>query len=135
MKLPVNNPTLVKSPKASQLAAAILMHERGYEQRAAAHKQELVARLEAEKKAARNVRLRQHEKGQGRVKQAAEQRKQGLAKKFKLGSIAAAEWKEVEAEIETQTERRERKQARVQLRVDDPAAGKQTHLFCDAILY
>lgn len=108
VKLPLRSSKIIRPPKASQLAAAIELHERGYKQRAAAHKQALAARLECENKSAIDARQPQGENSRRRMNSAKEKRDHRLAKQFKLGSIVTSEWQKVEAAIETQVERREK---------------------------
>eukprot|EP01043_Picozoa_sp_COSAG02_P025914 COSAG02_NODE_1475_length_12422_cov_20.622170_5_plen_1358_part_00 len=125
--IPNAQPTLHVQPKASQLEAAIVMHERGFQERQLIYSEErAAARAEADK-IARAQRRQLKEKNQQRLVESERQRKEDIAAKFglKMTEIEPAEWVEVEAALEAQVERREKKKRRKEQKRNDPTAVRR----------
>jgi Ca2+-binding EF-hand superfamily protein len=125
--VPLHNPSLYVEPKASQLEAAIMMHERGYQERRSVYSEERAAARAAENKKDRAYRRQLKEKNQQRLIESERQRKEEIAAKFglKMAEIEPTEWAEVEAEIEAQVERRERRKKRKEDLSYDPAGVRR----------
>lgn len=125
--IPMAQPTLHVEPRASQLEAAIMMHERGFQQRRLIYSKEKAAARAAADQQTRAQRRQLKEKNQQRLVESERQRKEEIAAKFglKMTEIEPEEWAEVEAELEAQVERRERKKRRKQQMRNDPTGVKR----------
>eukprot|EP01043_Picozoa_sp_COSAG02_P006164 COSAG02_NODE_173_length_31245_cov_413.548096_19_plen_1357_part_00 len=125
--IPMAQPTLHVEPKASQLEAAIVMHERGFQERRLVYSEERAAERAEADKIARAQRRQLKQKNQQRLVESERQRKEEIAAKFglKMTEIAPAEWAEVEAELEAQVERREKKKRRKEQKRNDPTAVRR----------
>ena len=124
--LPLDNPKEYVEPKASQLEAAIIMHERGFMKRHAIHCEKMRAADEARKEAASAYQQQVKDMAAEKMRAAEEARKVDIAHKFglKMDEIDPEEWREVEADIEAQVDRRDKQRAKKKEMQDNPAAVK-----------
>ena len=126
---PLHNPSLYVEPKASQLEAAIIMHEAGYLQKRDVYLEERSAQRAAEHRKDRASRQKLKQKNQQRIIDGERHRKEDIAAKFGLKMTdtpeTQEEWAEVEAELEAQVKRRERRRRQKDELREDPESARR----------